>query len=194
MPHTPPSNTAKTIAIIHGAFEGPAISRRLTDALHQAGFVIVQDPAAADIIFAHSGGCYLVPPKNQAKLVVLAGLPYWPGRPWVIATAKKLLQDAQLRRDQHNQSYNWLRKELLHARYTSHVGAHLRMWFKQNIRNDWNGDQPQVIIRNQHDAYCRPDITELPFRGPRTFISFPGGHDDCWDNPKSYVRLLQSLL
>jgi len=87
----------------------------------------------------------------------------------------------------------WARKWLYHIRYALNFGAAVRMAINRSPRNAWNSTQPQIIIRNQHDAYCSPEVFDIAFNGPRTFITFPGQHDDCWDNPKPYVDLLQSL-
>lgn len=182
----------KTIAILHGIFEGPGISRRLERALQKAGYKVVPDAAQADVIFAHSGGCYLIPPANRAKLVVLVGLAYWPGRLWVLATIRKVWREGRIYGKQ-NRMREWGQKWFYHACYAFKLRTYLRMALNRNIRNPWNSMQPQIIIRNCNDVYCQPDITMLPFRGPRTFISLPGEHDDCWDHPERYVNLLQSL-
>src|SRR5664279_3252414 len=66
---------AATYGIVYGFLGGPAQGRKL-DALLEA-----QDlkPAAktqeADILIAHSAGCWLIPRNAKARLVVFVGMP-----------------------------------------------------------------------------------------------------------------------
>lgn len=181
----------RSVCILYGINEGPATGKRLVKALTQAGFSITTDPETADIIFAHSGGCFLIPPRNRAKHVVLVGIAYWPHRPWLLATVRKSWREAALYYREHRLShlaYKWS----CYLRYANLKSA-LRMAFNRSAAKPWNSKQPQIIIRNRHDVYCCAEVYEMPFRGPRTFISLPGEHDDCWDHPERYVYLLQSL-
>jgi hypothetical protein len=70
----------KTVAIIHGWAGGPWLTRRFSQALAKAGFMLTKDPSKADIFFAHLAGCYRLPKRVRAKLVVLVGVPYWPDK------------------------------------------------------------------------------------------------------------------
>ncbi len=182
-----------SICILYGLNEGPAIGRQLVKACEQAGFVVVHNPTAADIIFAHSGGCLLVPLKNKARLVVTVGIPYWPGRSWFTCLVIKVSREFRLYRQQRRLS-QWGRKWTYHFRYVLNLKDHIRMAMNLGADKPWNSTQYQIILRNRDDATCSPHILDLPFKGPRTFISLPGEHDDCWDNPTPYVHLLQSLI
>lgn len=182
----------RSVCILYGINEGPATGKQFVCELEQAGFTVSNDPTTADIIFAHSGGCYLIPPRNRAKHVVLAGIAYWPHRPWLLATARKSWREATAYYREHRLShlvYKWF----CYLRYAFKPRSVLRMALNRSASRPWNSTQPQIIIRNRHDVYCCPEVYEMPFRGPRTFISFPGEHDDCWDHPERYVHLLQSL-
>lgn len=157
----------------------------------KAGFEFVSDPSSADIIFAHSGGCFLIPPESNASIVVLVGLPYWPGRSRILATIIKTWRD--YKQSIHQQTLGaWSIKLLYHMLYAFKLMYAWQMARQQTINSPWNGSQRQVIIRNRHDAYCSPEVLGAPFNGPRTFISFPGEHDDCWSNPKAYLDMLLS--
>lgn len=181
-----------TIAILYGINEGPAMGRRLRHELERAGFAISKDPTAADIIFAHSGGCLLVPAKNRAQYIVQVGIPYWPHRPWLLATVRKVSRELAVYQREHRLAA-WFRKALWHAFYAFNLLAAIRMARNLSLTGPWNGPQPQIVVRNRHDVYCSPAIVDTPFRGPRTFLSLPGEHDDCWEHPERYVHLLQSL-
>ncbi len=52
------------------------MGRKLVTSLKQAGFTITKNPSAADIVFAHSGGCLLIPVDNRAQLIMQVGTPY----------------------------------------------------------------------------------------------------------------------
>ena len=63
----------------------------------------------------------------------------------------------------------------------------------QTMTADWNTPTHQILVRNRDDAYCTPDLHKLSFKGPRTFISLSGTHDDCWDTPEPYIRIIQEF-
>lgn len=181
-----------SVCIIHGLNEGPAMSRKLEECLRSNGFEPVQDPAQADVIFAHSGGCFLVPAINRAAKIVLVGLPYQPGRPWFASTFIKVWREGKLYRQEHRLR-QWAQKWSWHCRYAFRLRAAVKMAMNMRPSSPWNSVQPEVIVRNRHDAYAAPELHQLPFNGPRTFISLPGEHDDCWDNPEPYVAIIKSL-
>lgn len=148
--------------------------------------------AEADIIFAHSGGALLLPAKTSAKLLILIGIAFWPGRTWLAATRKHLKAENQAVWAGRHFLY-WLHKWAWRAVYFWKLPTTIRMKHNQKILAPWNSETRQVIVRNRKDEYAMPNIHEQPFKGPRTFISLPGSHDDCWDNPQPYVDLIQSL-
>lgn len=183
----------RKICVLYGLNEGPLMGRLFTAACQDAGFSVVRSPAEADIIVAHSGGCFLVPAQHRAQLVILIGLPYWPGGSWLSCTIVKVRREFQLYRKQHRLQ-RWLCKWTYHFRYALNLKAGLQMAQNLDLESAWNSPQHQVLIRNRYDVYCLPGVLDVPFKGPRTFISLPGEHDDCWDNPKPYLNLIQSLL
>lgn len=166
---------------------------KLAAALRKAGFSITKNPATADIIIGHSGGCLLVPPKNQAQLILQIGVPYWPGQSWFAGTIRKVKREAAAYRKEKRLG-EWGKKWLYHILYAFNLSAGIRMARNLPFAKPWNSAQPQVVVRNRFDEYCSPDIMQAPFNGPRTFVALPGGHDDCWFHPEPYVHLLQSLV
>lgn len=182
----------QSVCIIYGLNEGPAMGRQLSQCFRDAGFSITTDPSQADIIFAHSGGCFLIPPVNTASKIVLVGLPYWPGRPWLMATILKVGREVKLYIREGRIGY-WAVKWLCHLWYAFFLEPAIRMKQNMKLTGPWNGKQPQFIIRNRHDMYSFPVLHKVAWGGPRTFISLPGEHDDCWDNPKVYADLLRAL-
>jgi len=182
-----------TIAILHGFAEGPVTSTKFEEMCRRAGYRVTYDLNDADIIFAHSGGCYLIPPQNRARLVVMVGLPYWPGRPLPISLIIKVWREFRQARS-GQQFAQRLRKLWYQTRYAGAFRTIRQMAQNQRLSSPWNSRQPQIIVRNRYDAYCTPNVAAAPFKGARTFISLPGEHDDCWDNPERYLDLIQSVL
>jgi len=180
----------RKICILYGINEGPGIGKRFESGCRAAGLQVVRNPASADLIFAHSGGCLLVPVENRAQKIIMVGIPYNSGRPWLISTAVKVVREGRLYYQEHRMK-EWASKWVQHIRYAGNIRAGLRMATRLGIDKPWNSNQPQTIVRNRHDVYCTPEIYKAHFRGPRTFISLPGEHDDCWDNPEPYIKLLQ---
>jgi hypothetical protein len=181
--------SSSTLCILYGLNEGPAMGRLLVKACEQAGIQLTDNPETADIILAHSGGCLLVPATHQARLVIMVGFPYWPGHNWLSATCGKVWQDYQLNRRRGTLA-QWLHNCAYHCRYALRLRSAWNMFKNLKPDSPWNSHGRQVFVRNRHDTYCMPDIHRLPFRGPRTFLSFSGQHDDCWDNPEPYIQLL----
>lgn len=68
------------VFIGYGGFEGSWHGKKLRSALVDRGFSISRNCSDAEIIIAHSGGCFLVPESNCANIMILVGFPYWPGK------------------------------------------------------------------------------------------------------------------
>ena len=70
----------QTVAVIPGFGEGAWHQKRLLNAFEKLGYIAEADAAQADIIIAHSAGCFYLPKVRPQQQVVLIGPPYWPGR------------------------------------------------------------------------------------------------------------------
>jgi hypothetical protein len=181
-----------TVCIIYGVNEGPALGAAFRSACRQAGFRITNDPAKADIVIAHSGGCFIIPAHSRAKLIINIGVTYRPSRPLLISTIMKVWLDMRAHYQQGRLG-QWPRKLITNLRYARKLSTFRTMLAGMHAGRPWNDPRHQIVVRNRHDAYSHPDICKLQAKGPRTFISFPGEHDDCWLNPERYVHLIQSL-
>src|SRR5688572_18120710 len=97
------------VAIIYGWAEGHWHGHRLRKELKAAGLEYSHDPANADVIIAHSGGCYMLPDNSQANLVMLVGFPYYAGPHPIKFLPKKI-------KDEFKDLW-WLRKTVYNILY-----------------------------------------------------------------------------
>jgi hypothetical protein len=169
------------------------MGRELVRSLEGAGFTLTRNPSDADIIFAHSGGCFLVPADTAARLVFMVGLPYWPGRPLLASAGIKVWRDWKLNRQRHT-IRQWARKCVFHVRYALKFKDTIRMAINRSTHNSSSSNRHRIIVRNHYDAYCTPHVQHAIGNSCRTFVALPGEHDDCWDNPERYLELIQSQL
>lgn len=176
-----------TVCILPGFSEGQHTVKVLSQTLQVRGFRMLNKPEHADIILAHSGGCFLIPSNSQAQLVVLIGVPYWPNKRLARAIIEKLRISWQL-----TSQATWLRKFGLHALYVWNVPHNFAMWQGRRGGAVWKLTVPVLLIRNQQDTYCTADIASLPFTSNPDSLQLPGDHDACWDHPKQYANIVHS--
>jgi hypothetical protein len=185
------SNIPRTVSIKYGWAEGPWHATRFARELEAKGLTLIDDAATADIIFAHSSGCYQVPRNARAKLVILTGLPYGPVP---------------------HLSVGLIRKEIQEIKY-HHGIKELRWWFEKLFHNVWYmitkpqatyyvlrkhelGNLPGsagrrvLLVRPGDDALMYPDTDTLLAGRGYVLIEIPGSHDSCWVNPQPYVDLM----
>jgi len=187
---------AAKVAIKYGIFTGKHVGKKFRRALVAHGYTPVDDISAADIIIGHSAGCFWLERTKPNQKLVLIDPPYWPGK-----TAK---QRAKSRTNSH-----------LHYRKN---GFPLHYW----IRRTWWGlyyaviDVPRnrkivryadsfdlkqviegrsvVLIRNQNDDWLTSNLKDLAAINPAMkIVHIPGDHDDCWFNPKPYIKAINEL-
>ncbi|HVV66538.1 MAG TPA: hypothetical protein VHB72_00500 [Candidatus Saccharimonadales bacterium] len=189
---------APSFFIVYGWSEGPWQSKKMRDALRANGFRAAQRAAEADVIIAHSLGCYLVPRENHAKVVMLVGLPYWPGKPVLISVLQNTSQNIK---NSWSDRAGWWLNKLLHncwyilARPKASYYAGTRR--KLSMLPATSTTREVLFIRNKRDTFCRPDIQNLiPSTMNYTYVQNVGGphHEDCWLNPIPYVNLIRKSL
>ena len=186
----------KNVAFLYGWSEGKWHTKEFAKQLKRNRFKISDNTETADVIIAHSLGCYLLPKEPKAKLIMLIGLPYWPGRPVLKSMQMNLKHEASMK---HSMIW-WLRRS---AWATFYVLKKMRTNYK-TLKRRAKGDlrlpalstasQP-IMIRNQLDPFTHPKIQELlPATKKYKLIELPGGHEDWWINPKPYIDLLTKHL
>ncbi len=99
------------IAVIPGIFAGNYVTRALRKALERSGHKVVSDTASADIVLAHSAGCFWLPPADPKQTVILIDPLYWPGKSVGERARSRARSNAHFR--DHNISFDaWLARNL----------------------------------------------------------------------------------
>lgn len=181
-----------TVAIIYGFAEGNYHGRRLRRALKQSGFTPIKDVQKADVIIAHSAGCYLLPGKYRAHTVLHIGYTYWPGRRLVDSLRENQRQEYR----QHG-IVTWLKDCLVNNMYMLNIAQTVRMyrgWHDPGAMLDVITPGRHIFIRNHHDAYCEPQQLMSRAGTNHVYMSLPGTHNHIWDTPEPYVNLLKSMI
>lgn len=185
----------KTVAMIYGWAEGPWQARSFKKALQKEGLVFTNDILRADVIVAHSSGCYLIPKNTSAKLIVLVGLPYWPGRSLASSVAKKLV--GELRYHRRNKDIFWWLNKIMHNIWYIITRPHKSLYaFTRHRLERLPSDKHRtLLVRPTDDTFCHPNIikTLKPLKN-YGFEEISGEHDDCWVKPKPYVDLILKEL
>ncbi|HSW99696.1 MAG TPA: hypothetical protein VLH38_01535 [Patescibacteria group bacterium] len=158
-------------------------------ALKHAGYTIINDPYKADVVIAHSGGCFLVPKDLPAKQIIMIGLTYWPHKSILRALFEKNWNDFHFHRRSRN-ARHWLRKFIWNTIYFWNWPHNIRMLRARKRGEFWHLKR-LTLIRNEEDSFCTPDIANIPFTHKPDFIELPDQHDDCWLHPKHYIAVIQ---
>lgn len=194
MTDTASSKTSPLYFIAYGWSEGPWHGRKIREALEEKGYRRASTAEDADIIIAHSLGCYLIPQGHRAKVIMLIGLPYWPSRPVPLSVLRNTADN--LNSSVRDGSTWWLNK-LLHnlwyilARPSASYDAltRRRLSFLPKARPS----QQILLVRNSDDEFCHPHIEKmLGTDFGYTYIDMAEKlHEDCWLNPTPYVKLIE---
>jgi hypothetical protein len=189
----------KTVVLIEGFAGGPMHTREFREALSKAGFKVIKDRRKANIIIAHSAGMYAIPMSTEARLLMLIGPNYWPGKFLLKRTAKHNMASSSYHFNRFGFKF-LLRKKLLEFYYF--FRRHSYLWHGVLNTNRLDRlhnliEQPgrmTIVIRNSHDPFTTPEIKQ-EFKSRKVkFIELPGVHDDYYMNPKPYVDLLLKEL
>lgn len=177
------------VYIAYGWPEGKWHGEQLRQALIIAGYQITDSVWEADVIIAHSAGCYLLPADVKAKLILMIGLPNWPSKPLIKCTFDKVSME---RKDRQ-----WLMKTFWHIIYALSEPTRFYQVFRTNKRKFLpNYSSKQIIlIHNHQDTYMyEASSRELSEQRGWQFRNFSGQHDDLWQNPSPYIHLIDSFV
>lgn len=191
----PSTTVSKSVAIIVGFTEGKWHARRLEKALRARGHTVVSDFTNADVIFAHSGGCYSVPLNLKPhQLVMLVNPTYWPGRS-VPERGRVMVQQAlRLLLPGYHPLYHFWKALHNVCYFFWHAGQNLaiiRHAPRYNLEQELQ-HKHTILVRNQDDPWLTPDFRDLQAIHPHLqVIELPGDHADCWLHPDRYIDLLE---
>lgn len=173
---------------MYGWSEGKWHSRKLRKVLAAEGFDFARNPKDADIIIAHSGGCYLLPEKNSAKYILLIGLPYWSEKHIFKSFHEKLRLEPF--------DIWWYKKSFYNVVYLLAKIPHwIQMhgaWKKQQLPD--HAHASVFLVRNKEDPFAHPEeSTKLAKEKGWRYLTIDGQHDDLWINPKPIVEMIEMI-
>ena len=183
----------RTVAILEGWAGGPKLSKIFRHELANHDFEVIDSPKAANIVVAHSTGCYFLPGDMQAKLVMLINPPYWPGQSIITRFIKMSSNESRLLIEQ----FGWKRlitDRLLEVYYFLAKPLYTYSVIKNQSHLDFLdklSGQKVLLIRNENDEFCSPKIKEVVSKHKNIrYLSLPGYHSDYYTNPRPYIDLL----
>ncbi|MFO0882295.1 MAG: hypothetical protein U0491_02495 [Candidatus Saccharimonadales bacterium] len=165
------NHSAKSYAIIYGFAEGPYQARMFAAVAKEYGLKQTK-VSQAEIIFAHSGGCFLIPTDSNA-IIVHVNPTIWPQRSIVSSLIRRFPPKKVS-----------LISGLFRLYYALDVTHAIRMVKARAMR--LNGSKC-LIVRNSQDTYLSYEVF-ISFGQQK--IEFDGGHDDIWQNPEKYIQLV----
>jgi len=179
------------VCMLYGFCEGPQVGKRFERELARAGFQVTHDPMNANIIIGHSGGCFLVPARSRAKIIIQIGLPFWPNRSLPGSIWRKFISDLH---SHHREGalHFWLRKTFWNVTYFWNIPANIRMLRGRRRGTLWRQGERTVVIRPSMDTFCTSDVTALPFTSAPKIVELPGHHDQCWRDPAPYIAIIKT--
>ncbi len=186
-----------SVAVVPGLAGGTMQMGRLTRAMRRAGFTVVKNPAEADVVLAHSAGCYGLPAIQSHQKLILVNPPYWPGKT-VGERGKKRLRTLLYYRKYNYKMFDWMQKNAWGIFYVLRDQERTRQIFRTADQFDLPtviSGHPVVLVRNDDDDWLTNDLDELQVAHSRLRIErLPGDHDDLLVNPGPYVSLVHSLF
>ena len=187
----------KTVALIEGFAGGPRLTKKFRLSLHEAGFRIIKTSSRADVIIAHSAGCYNLPLTSDAQLIMLIGLPYWPGRS-IYSRNRRDRKAAKAYELSHFGRQYFIRKRLLQAYYFLIRPKYFWLalvWHTKLAFVELLSDKKVIFVRNSDDNYLTPKIKKSLAPLPNIkYFELPGQHDDYYTNPAPYIEILLKEL
>lgn len=184
-----------SVHIIYGFTEGKWHGKLFRRTLKRRGYTVAYKAQDADVVMAHSGGCFDVPQLRDNQLLLLINPPYWPERSLAERSSNMVRQIVRsllfnrkahfhLNKTLHNGLY------LLRNRQTNQFMAARAKTFnlEQEIRHN-----KTILVRNHDDPWLTPELHNLQKLNSRLVIKrLPGIHDDCWLNPEPYIDIIEA--
>jgi hypothetical protein len=187
MARTASPKPALSYGISYGLGGGPLHSRQLEHHLRQAGLHRAVRLDQANIIIAHSGGCWLIPKTAQPQLVIYIGMTLAQSKPrqtWLTAKALMAKHSRRARR------LNTMAKNTYYISRQPRRNLNMVRQAKTARPIVFPG-RPTVFITNRHDPWPKDkQIQNYLDNYDWAFLSLPGAHDDIWEHPKRYAVII----
>jgi hypothetical protein len=186
---------AKTkVKIQYGVLSGERNGVRIRKQLKHAGYQVVKKRSTADIIIAHSAGCFWLPDAPTVQKLVLIDPPYWPGR--TIRERGKVRVRTNFKFREYGYAFRyWLIRNIWGIYYLIRDAKRTRRIVKHATAFDLPSiirGHTVILVRNEHDDWLTPDLGPLMQAHPKLQIRYmPGDHEHFIYHPKAYVDLLQ---
>lgn len=180
------TNSKFSFAISYGLVGGPLHSKGLRKQMAKAGF----NPASlreADIIIAHSAGCWLMPKNAKPKIVLYIGMPLASSKP--TETWRKAVKSGY--------KNNSFKRNLKGSSKNAFYGI-TQPRRNLNIICSASNSKPAIIkgaasifVANKHDPWpTGENLVKVVNNHDWAFIGLGGSHDDIWDHPDHYVEVI----
>lgn len=180
-----------TYALVYGFLAGPANGRKLRSLLEAQGLRSAHKTEDADILIAHSAGCWMIPSDSKARLVILIGMPFSQTNP------KRTFRHANLQNTVTAFKDRRVLNLLSRMRFSLYYGlAQPRRNYAitkraRNPRPNILPDASHVFIANQQDPWVNtPQLDDYLASKPWAFIAMTGSHDDLWKHPDHYSSII----
>lgn len=175
------------IFISYGWPEGPWLGEKFIGSAQKAGHTIVSSMEQAEIVIAHSGGCFMLDPLQKTKTVLLIGLPCWPGRSLLKSTYRKIRSETKDR--------NFMFKTAAHVWYCSTRIRRWRTMYRNFKAFTLPTHQGVFLIRNESDTYLNKIVArKLAEQKGWNYVEKTGGHDDLWESPEIYLKIIHKSV
>ena len=186
------SNNKLTFALSYGFVEGSAHGRKISKMLKKNGLEPARNLATADIIIAHSAGCWLLPDNARPKLTLYIGMPLpltsaqktWLKTNWL--SVKLLIANGNV--------LGMLRGALLNTYYAlrhPRRSIYIIKGIKTAVPTIYPGSTT-IFIANRNDPWPHSDrLFDYINNEDWAFMSLPGLHDNLWHHPTFYVDIIK---
>lgn len=184
------------VAILYGLLEEPRHARRLIPLLKSNGYEVVENPAEADLLITHSGGCYLLPKGIKAQIIIFVNPVYKPEKTLGLSLGRKIKNDFNAHRKNGSLLF-WSKKTALNVLSIRLLKRYRLMWNGRGKRNfPINAVGKQVaLIRNRNDEFSSSAAArELALTNNWLFQEVEGTHDDLWHTPAVYVEFINTFV
>jgi hypothetical protein len=177
-------------AISYGLTGGPGHSKRMRKLLSKNGYRETRNLSEADLIIAHSAGCWL-PVEISPKLVFLIGPPLADPtfKTWLKAYRQNLKDFVSSQTDARRGS-RVIAFNLIYAVTQPRKNGRIIRKAKNSKLQPFK-DSRIVFLANHFDPWPNPsDLKEYTEGRDWAFLSLSGAHDNIWANPDKYVPII----